>query len=295
MATGEPQGLQPKEERELRLSEVRSQKYSAWAQLLIGIAAVLAAVVAVIAASVAKTAVQATEVGIQRQTDESRLATAVTAIGGTTPAERVAGVELLRRLVEERLAAAAATPANSWDRWDAHGLYMTSTVILANYLRSVSADPRCLSPMPLDDQYAADELESLLYMKADVLALKVGSIPAIDLSHDELCQQYWPGIRFDWLATAYLKDIDLRGSDLYGSLWGSADLVGAQLQCTNLNGADLSDANLTAADLRGADLLGARLPKGLAPAQLMGSVRVPASKWNPAPCLENKAYWGPLP
>jgi uncharacterized protein YjbI with pentapeptide repeats len=155
--------------------------------------------------------------------------------------------------------------------------------------------------MPLDDQYAADELSGLLSDGADVLKLKVGNTPTIDLSSDELCQQDWTGIRFDWLATAYLKDIDLRGADLKNSFWGHANLTGADLQCThlykadlsyaNLTGADLrgadlykadlSHANLTGADLRGADLLEAQLPAGVTSAQQEGSTRVLPGPWNP--------------
>ena len=50
-------------------------------------------------------------------------------------------------------------------------------------------------------------------MKSAVLGLNVGRTPAIDLSSDKLCRQDWGYVRFDWLSSAYLKDIDLRGAD----------------------------------------------------------------------------------
>jgi hypothetical protein len=305
-------------ERKLRKREVTSGFWGTWAQLLIGLTAITAAVVAVISANVARTAVQATLLTIDRQSEESRLSTAVTAIGGTTPADRAAGMELLRRLVEQRLTAAEATPANSWDRADAHGLYVSSTVILANYLRSITADvtdePHCLSPMPLDDQYAADGLQqllSLLSAKTAKEVLDMGAKPSIDLSTDKLCQQFWAGIRFDGLHAADLKNIDLRGADLQWSVWGHANLKGADLQCTHLYhanlrqadltnadlrgadlyNADLSQATLTGANLSGADLLNTKLPPGYTPADWADTSMVKPGPWDPGPCLAYTPYW----
>jgi hypothetical protein len=281
-------------EKELRIKEVATQKRMSWAQLLVAGTALVASLAAVGAVLVARDAVNVAHEGIQRQTDESRLATVVTAIGEKNAAERVAGVTLLRRQVDERLMAAASTAPNSSDRWDAYGLYTSALVILANYLRGVPLTYKkpCPSPMPLDDQYAADELKHLLDMKAAVLALKVGSPPTVDLSSVELCTQHWVGIRFDWLAAAYLLKINLTGSNLANSHWGHAYLVGAQLECANLSGADLSHTTMTAANLRGANLYRTQLPKNIKPAQLVGTISVPTPKWNPGPCLSNRAYRG---
>jgi Pentapeptide repeats (8 copies) len=280
-------------EKELRIQEVATQKRMSWVQLVVAGTAFLASLAAVGAVLVAWGGVNVAQKGIQRQADENRLATAVTAIGEKNAAERVGGVTLLRRHVEERLVAAASTAPNSPDRWDAYGLYTSALVILANYLRGVpftTAKEPCPSPMPLDDQYAADALKQLLDMKAAVLALKVGSAPTVDLSSVELCSQHWTDIKFDWLAAAYLLKINLRGSNLEDSHWGHAFLVGAQLQCANLSGADLSHTNMTAADLRGANLYRTKLPKNIKRARQAGVIHVPTSKWNPGPCLSNPDY-----
>jgi hypothetical protein len=280
-------------EKELRIQEVATQKRMSWVQLVVAATAFLASLAAVGAVLVAWGGVNIAQQGIQRQADENRLATAVTAIGEKNAAERVAGVTLLGRHVEERLVAAASTAPNSPDRWDAYGLYTSALVILANYLRGVrltTAKEHCPSPMPLDDQYAAKTLKQLLDMKAAVLALKVGSSPpTVDLSFVELCSQRWVNIKFDWL-TAYLFKINLRGSNLEHSHWGHASLVGAQLQCANLEGADLSHTDMTAADLRGANLLGAVLPKKIKGARQAGVIYVPTKKWNPGPCLSSPDY-----
>lgn len=281
-------------EKELRIKEVATQRRMSWVQILVATAGLLASAAAIGAVLVAYKTVNVAQQGIQRQADENRLATAVTAIGGKTAAERVAGVTLLRRHVDERLAAAASTDPNSQDRRDAYGLYTNALVILANYLRGVPLTYKkpCPSPMPLDDQYAAKELKNLLDMKATVLALKVGSPPTLDLSSVELCSQHWVDIRFDWLAAAYLWRINLTGSNLANSHWGHAYLVGAQLECANLSGADLSQTTMTAANLRGANLYGTKLPKNIKSAQLVGAISVPTSKWNPGPCLRKQAYRG---
>jgi len=280
----------------LRIKEVTTQKRMSWAQLVVALTALVASLAAVSAVVEANRAVHVAQQGIQRQADETRLATAVTAIGEKEAAERVAGVTLLGRHVEERLVAAASTAPNSPDRSDAYGLYTSVLVILANYLRGVpltTAKEHCPSPMPLDDQYAAKTLKQLLDMKAAVLALKVDSSPpTVDLSSVELCSQHWVDIRFDWLAAAYLLKINLTGSNLAGSHWGHAYLVGAQLECANLSGADLSHTTMTAANLRGANLYRTQLPNNIKSAQLVGAISVPTSKWNPGPCLSKQAYRG---
>lgn len=284
-------------EKRLREREVDSQERSLavlrrtfWSQVAVAIAAVLASLAAVFAAGQARSAVNVAEQGLQEQDAENQLSTAVTALGGATAAQRVAGVTLLERNVADQLTVAA----NERSRQNAYSLYLSAVIVLSNYLRSgapLAADAPCPN-VSADVKYAADELKTLLDMQQQVRGLKEGTV-AIDLSRTELCTQYWRGIRFDWLAAAYLWKIDLRGANLENSHWGTAYLADAQLQCADLRGADLSHATLTGADLRGANLVGAQLPKTLKPAQLVGAITRPRPGWDQGPCLGNSAYWGP--
>jgi hypothetical protein len=293
IAGSDPGGWKRNEEN-YRREEVTSQKRTSTTQVIITGVTVVATVVAIFTAAFAviqsRNSLTVAEQGIERQGDESRLTTAVTAIGGQTPAERVAGVELLWREVDERLTAAASTPLNSWDRQDARGLYMSALIILSDFIPRAQpgANTPCALPRQVDVQYAADELKQLLDAKAGFMALKPGSPPpAVDLSYAELCDQSWPGVSFEGLSAAWLPGIDLRGSNLQGSLWGTAFLGGAQLQCADLRNADLSHASLEGADLRGANLAGALLPGNLRTSQLIGAVSIPTGSWNPGPCLTN--------
>lgn len=288
-----PEDWKPREE-DYRRDEVMTQKRASTAQVITTRVTVVATVVAIFTAAFAviqsRSSLTVAEQGNQRQADENRLTTAVTAIGGQTPAERVAGVELLWRLVDERLTDAASTPSNSWDRQDARGLYTSALITLSDFIPRAQpgANAQCALPRQVDVQYAADELQQLLNAKARFMALKAGSSPpAIDLSYAELCDQSWPGVSFEGLSAAWLPGINLRGSNLQGSLWGTAFLGGAQLQCADLRKADLSHASLQGADLRGANLAGALLPSNLRTSQLTGAVSIPNGNWNPGPCLTN--------
>jgi hypothetical protein len=286
------------DEKKLRIREVdaqedavRVQRRSFWSQVAVAIAAILASLAAVFAAGQARSAVNVAEQGVQGQDAENQLSTAVTALGGPTQAQRVAGVTLLERNVADQLAIAT----NEQGRWNAYSLYLSAVTVLANYLQSgapLATDAPCPN-VGEDVKYAGDELKTLLDMRQQIVGLEEGRI-AIDLSRAELCTQYWKGISFDWLSAAYLWKIDLRGSNLQDSHWGTAYLADAQLQCADLSGADLSHANLTGADLRGANLVGASLPKTIQPAQLDGAIRVPTNGWDSGSCLENKAYWSPM-
>lgn len=291
--TGGSSGTGPwkRPEEEYRQKEIASQKRSSWAQVIATVLTATATLIATFAVLQSRNAVHVAEQGIQRQTDETRLTTAVTAIGGTTPAERAAGIELLRRHVDERLTAATGTALNSWDRQDARGLYTSALIILSDYLprEQPGAKAPC-APRPLDEKYAADELQQLLAEKAQFMALKPGSNPpAVDLSYAELCDQYWQGVSFDGIpkGKAWLLGIDLRGSNLRTSQWGTATLTGAKLQCADLQGADLSHATLTGADLRGANLAGAQLPSTRGKAKLDGANWTPRESWDPGRCLTN--------
>jgi len=270
--------------------EVVQRRAVRW-QVAVAIAAVVASLTAVFVAYQARSAVLVAEQSTQLQDAENQLSTAITALGGTTAAQRVAGVTLLERNVADQLTVAT----NSQSRQNAYGLYTSAIIVLSNYLRS-GMPTTTNTPCPYvsaDIRYAADELKTLLDMQQQVMGLKEG-IPALDLSRTELCSQYWHGIRFNWLETAYLWKIDLRGANLANSHWGKAYLADAKLQCADLRGSDLSHATLTGADLRGANLAGALLPKTLKPAQLVDAVRVARAGWDPGRCLGNKAYWGPL-
>lgn len=281
-------------EKELREQEVRvqvrsvaAQRSASWTQVAVALAAVVAAVAAAVSAYQAKNAVDVAQRGIVQQDVENQLSTAVSAIGGHTAAERVAGVTLLGRNVAEQLAMATSKQ----ERQNANELYSSALIVLANYIRS-SVRPitnvySCPNA-PLDAVYAADELEKLINMTQGAGGLRENSV-AIDLSNTELCQQPWAGIRFDKLSYAYLWRIDLRGANLQNSKWGTAYLAGARLQCADLRGADLSRATLRRASLRGADVAGAQLPNNLKHWQLIGIVKSKATKWDSGVCLHRLA------
>ena len=286
-----PGDWKPREE-DYRRYEVATQKRTSTAQVITTGVAVVGTLVAIFTAAFAviqsRNSLIAAEQASQQQADQNRLTTAVAAIGGQTPAERVAGVELLWRLVDERLTEATSMPLNSWDRQDARSLYTSALITLSDFVPRAQpgTNAPCRLPRQVDVQYAADELQQLLNAKARFMALKEGSSPpAIDLSYAELCDQSWPRVSFEGLSAAWLPGIDLRGSNLQGSLWGTAFLGGAQLQCADLRNADLSHASLEGADLRGANLAGALLPSNLRTSQLTGAVSIPEGSWNPGPCL----------
>jgi hypothetical protein len=287
-------------QRQLREREVDPEEpltkrhwYTDWTQVVIALTAIVVAAAGAFAAYEAHSAVGVAKQAFQEQVQqdvESQLATAVAALGGTTEGVRVAGVTLLERSVAEQLAVAT----NRKSRQDAHSLYINAVTVLSTYLRSGAPfAPGAPCPDATSDvTYAADQLKNLLDMQPQVTGLKAGTV-AVDLSGTELCNQYWSGIRFDWLAAAYLWKIDLRGANLQNSQWGTAFLVDAHLQCADLSGANLSHANLSGADLRGANLVGAKLPNTLQPAQRVGAITVATARWNKLQCLDDKAYLSP--
>lgn len=280
-------------------SALSVQRRMSGVQMLVAVAAVVASAAAAFAALQAKSAVDAAEKGSVQQSSEDQLSTAITAIGGSTATERVAGFTLLRWNVTNTVESAART-GDATDRADAYALYATALDVLANYLRGAgietgSATPaasgtpgttavRVTSPSPAptstfglgygtpsssrdrtipgpDAYYAADDLQYLLSLENDVEKLKPNAAGAlgVDLSYVELWGQQWEGVRFDWLGGHYFPGIDLRAADLRDSRWGTSSLAGAYLQCADLSGADLRGTNLTDADLRGANLTGADL------------------------------------
>jgi hypothetical protein len=271
-------------------------------------------VIAAIGALYAAKAVNTAAEGIERQANADRLSTAISAIGGEQPAERVAGFGLLRRHVQYRL----TTSKNTEDRLDAYDLYTNALDVLENYLRNpadaaaeLTAEPTKLTAeptkptaqsaglgfgrpnIPYDNKYAARELQNLLRLKPQVQKLYNSfevkpPAPGVDLANVQLAEQSWAGIDFGWLGGHYFPGIDLRGANLTRSIWGASWLVGAHLQCANLEGADLRGANLKGANLSGAylkgtDFTGANLEgiklKGATLGKQSKTIGIPESMW----------------
>jgi Pentapeptide repeats (8 copies) len=251
--------------------------------MVLGLSAIVATLIAGYAAMKAGQAVEVAAKGIELQANEDRLSTAVSSVGGTQAAQRVAGFTLLRRHIQDRVTRAE----NAQDRRDAYNLYTGALDVLENYLRNppvmstetiqASPGPASGSPpvpraglgfgrprVPPDNVYAANELRALMNMKPAILELQRSAevqlpMPSVDLSNVQLYGQSWARIDFAWLGGHYFYGIDLRGSNLMGSNWEGSVLNGAHLQCANLSGAILKDVSLVGADLRGADLTGANL------------------------------------
>jgi hypothetical protein len=226
---------------EVQKKALRTQR---WTVIL----ALVATVAAAYAAWQAGNAVKASERSAAQQATENRLAMAVTALGEKSSTDQVAGLTLLRRNVHLQIHAANEDPSKREDAYDA---YSTALDVVPVYLREntkVGQNP------PIAALYAAAELKKILEMGPDVKDINGGPPATIDLALVSLRGVNWTGIRFDWLAAAYMPKIDFRGADLANSRWGHATLNGADLQCADLKGADLRQANLIGVDLRGADL-----------------------------------------
>lgn len=272
-----------REEHDLRKQEVRYGRLTGIGGMILGMSAIVATLIAGYAAVKAGQAVEVAAKGIELQANEDRLSTAVSSVGGSQPAQRVAGFTLLRRHIQDRVMSAK----NAEDRRDAYNLYAGALDVLENYLRNppamstettqASPGPASGSPpvpsaglgfgrprVPPDNVYAANELRALMNLKPAILALQRSTevqlpMPSVDLSNVQLYGQAWARIDFAWLGGHYFYGIDLRGSNLGRSNWEGSVLDGAHLQCANLSGAILRDVSLVGADLRGADLTGANL------------------------------------
>jgi uncharacterized protein YjbI with pentapeptide repeats len=298
---------------------IRSQIRASWAQVAGSTVSAAAVIVAIIVAWQGQETVNHNSQTSLEQSEDTQLSTAITALGSSETAERVAGLQLLERNAAGRFSLAAETgesPANVFSD------YTTALEIFSGYLSShnssLLADTSTgqaaapfgqgygTPPIPLDVVYAADQVQTMLEMKREVTALHAGQ-PAIDLSHDELYGQPWTRIDFRWIK-AYLFGIDLRGAYLESSQWGrQSDLSHSYLQCADLQGANFRGADLTFADLRGAniqgaDFRGARI-KGAKLTQLYGVATwsrrpkrvttVPVQQWNQGTCLQDSAFWDP--
>jgi Pentapeptide repeats (8 copies) len=261
------------DEHRLRKDEVRSGWVSVVVQFLVATVALGTVVIALRATNAAREAVDTAREGIERQATEARLSTAISAIGGDQPGERVGGLALLRRHVASQVLAANESGTEQ-RRLEAHLLYTTALRVLENYLRNPPAgqahtdgDRGYGTPdVPADNVYAARELQGMMRLKSEVEELGIDALdadaslypaPSLDLANVELRGQSWTGIDFSWLDGGhFFVGIDLRGANLAGSNWGTSSLRNAFLQCADLNGAQFIGTDLRGADLRGANISG---------------------------------------
>jgi hypothetical protein len=263
------------EKRGLRRREVRDGSRAIWIQAVaLGIAGV-AAIAAAYAAVAAGTAVRDSAQYNAQQAVENQLTTAVSAIGGSSSAEQVAGLILLRRNVTVQVNDAVST-SDALTRENAVDAVDTALEVIGDYVHTdpmndgsfqKTVDSKLFglgygypssAPEPFSVIYAADELHLLLGLAREVRRIDGGQAPSVDLSDVQLYGTSLSGINFGWLHRAYMPFIDLRGSNLTGSVWGrGTTLRHAYLQCADLSGADFRGADLTNANLSGADLSGA--------------------------------------
>lgn len=316
-------------ELDLRKREVRYSGFGGIAEVIIGIAAIMATLIAGYAAKQAGRAVEIAAEGIERQANEGRLSSAIASIGGDQAAERIGGLSLLRRHVQDRM----TTARSEEERRDAYNLYTAALDVLENYLRNppdLPANPGDATTaeapagrgygiprIPPDNRYAANELRAMMNLRMAVGKLGIAPRvltppPSVDLANVQLIGQSWAKIDFSWLGGHYFPGIDLRGANLSDSIWGNSTLDRAYLQCANLTNAIFTGARLNGADLRGTELTGANFTN----AELEGARFDGATGWEkaigldraklapPAPgisrvqdgsdvCLRNKQYWAP--
>lgn len=296
---------------------IRSQIRASWAQVAGSVISGAAVIVALIVALQGQKTVNHNSQTSLQQSEDTQLSTAITALGSSETAERVAGLQLLERNAAGRFSLAAETGESAANMFSD---YTTALEIFSGYLSSHSSSlltdtstgpPTApfgrgygAPPIPLDVVYAADQVQMMLGMKGKVTALHAGR-PAIDLSRDELYGQPWTGIDFRWIK-AFLVGIDLRGAYLESSQWGSrSDLSYSYLQCADLQGANFRGADLTYADLRGANVQGADFRgakiRGAKLTQLYGVAKwsrrskrvttLPVQEWNLGTCLQNSTFW----
>ena len=280
---------------QLREQEVASQRRGTRLQAFTAVAALAAALAAVYVSVNASRAIDVAQKSVQRQAEESRLGTAVGAIGTGPTAQRVAGLTLLRREATQRLESANESNASKADRRDALSLFRGTLEVLVSYVKSPvrsSSDqagpPADGTPpaqfavgepqLPPDFYYAASDIKFMLSREALFNEVRGDSgelsdvdreLPAMDLAHTSLYGVSWKGVDLSWLSGRYFPQVDLRLAQLSGSKWQGASLGGAYLRCarlqharfnkSSLSNADLRRANLTNADLRGANLEGANL------------------------------------
>jgi uncharacterized protein YjbI with pentapeptide repeats len=279
----------------LRRREVNQSLASTIVQLVIAVAAVVAVLIAAVASFTAGDAIDVAKQGIQSQADENRLSTAADAISKDTPTARVAGLTLLRRHAEQRLANATDNNASASDRRDALSLFRGTVEILATFLKTPAepsptfgiGDPRAKPDMV----YAENDLAQWLQNRETFLKLAPSKpsafstprkraqltkqdheqLPNIDLALAELYGAPWRNIDFSWLGYRFFARADLRNASLANSRWGKTELTQAHLGCAHLENAQLGTAPgasnvdkgsvLVRADLHRASLINANLRK----------------------------------
>src|SRR5262249_39827499 len=205
----------------------------------------------------------------------NRLSTAADAISKDTPTARVAGLTLLRRHAEQRLANATADDATASDRRDALSLYRGTVEILATFLKT-PAEPSPTfgigNPHAKPDMvYAENDLAQWLQNKATFLKLARSKprafstpteraqlakqdrekLPNIDLALAELYGAPWRTIDFSWLGYRFFRGADLRNASLANSRWGKTELTEAHLGCADLENAQLGTASGASYALKG--------------------------------------------
>jgi uncharacterized protein YjbI with pentapeptide repeats len=316
----------PKDDRK-RISEednIRSQIRASWAQVAGSTVSALAVIVAIVVALQGQATVNHNSQTSLQQSEDTQLSTAITALGSSETAERVAGLQLLARNTAGRFSIAAETGEPAANVYDD---YTTALAIFSGYMNShgsallTAASTGRAAPLfghgygtpprpgvPLDLTYAADQVAFMVSaeMQKNVIGLNAGR-PAIDLANDELYGQPWSGINFRWI-WAYMVGIDLRGAILESSYWSRrSDLAHSYFQCADLQGAVFRGANLTYADLRGANVQGADFRgakiRGAQLTQLYGTAKwswrprrmtiLPVKEWNQGACLQDSTIWDP--
>jgi hypothetical protein len=284
-------------ELELRRREVANQRRGTWLQTFTVIAALAAALAAVYVSINASRAIDVAKESVERQAEESRLATALADIDTGPTAKRVAAFTLLQRHATQGLENASERGASERERRDALSLFRATLDVLASYVKDPVRDSDQHPPpsdstspgfaigdplLPRDVYYAASAIEVMLGRKSlfyevrgepGDLPERDRELPALDLSSAHYYGVAWDGIDLAWLSGKDFRGVDLRLASLAGSKWRGS-LTGAFLRCailtgarfdtslpnrTDLRDADMRRANLTNADLRNADLRGASL------------------------------------
>src|SRR5262249_55802966 len=230
-----------KDEKKLRTREVNQSLASTIVQLVIAVAAVMAVVIAAVACFRAGDAIDVAKRGIQSQADENRLSTAADAISKDTPTARVAGLTLLRRHAEQRLANATADDATASDRRDALSLYRGTVEILATFLKTPAepsptfgfGNPHAKPDMLYADNDHAQWLQNnATFLKrarskprafstpterAQLAKQDREKLPNIDLALAELYGAPWRTIDYSWLGYRFFRGADLRNASLANS------------------------------------------------------------------------------
>ena len=194
------------------------------------------------------------------------------AIGGSSPAQRAAGVSVARSLAIQELTAVEnpgllirLTGQDSYNKQEAIATYQSAIIMAVATLSlppsGTNAPPStattvCAVPASREAIDEADDLKNLLSQLKRFHKLG-GDPPSIDLSNVNLCGQPWSDINIGDLKDKYFVRIDLRSSNLSNSNWIGANLAGSHLECANFQGAQLQNVNFKYADLTDADLSGA--------------------------------------